>query len=145
MALFSQRQLGLGAPDCPVAHQTVRCPVRQAGSGELAALGTSTTVYGYKSPDCLVVHRTVRWAIHRRTRRSREMINGVRLKITGLSGGAPDCPMSQRSAGPTVGRGFRAWRVAKPTVTMGHRTVRCAPDSVQCANGSTSATVGFAK
>jgi hypothetical protein len=28
--------------------------------GGLAALGTSTAVYGYKSPDCLVVHRTVR-------------------------------------------------------------------------------------
>jgi hypothetical protein len=34
--------------------------VRQAGSGELDALGTSTAVYGYTSPDCPVVHRTVR-------------------------------------------------------------------------------------
>src|SRR5688572_18822690 len=25
---------------------------------------------------------------------------------------------------------------------MGHRTVRCAPDSVRCANGSKSSTVG---
>jgi hypothetical protein len=50
MALYSQSLLGLGAPDCPV---------RQASSGELAVLGTSTVVYGYKSPDCLVVHRTV--------------------------------------------------------------------------------------
>jgi hypothetical protein len=40
---------------------TEQCPVRQAGSGELAALGTSTVVYGNKSPDCPVVHRTVRW------------------------------------------------------------------------------------
>jgi hypothetical protein len=45
MALFSQSQHGLGAPDCPV---------RQADSGELAALGTSTTVYGNNSPDCPV-------------------------------------------------------------------------------------------
>jgi hypothetical protein len=52
MALFSQSLLSLGAQDCPVVHQ--------AGSGELAALGTSTAVYGYKSPDCPVVHRTVR-------------------------------------------------------------------------------------
>jgi hypothetical protein len=55
-------------------HQTVRwctgqCPVCQAGSGELAALGTLMAVYGYKSPDC---------------------------------------PVSQQSAGATVGRGFRA-------------------------------------
>jgi hypothetical protein len=65
-------------------HRTVRwcigqCPVRQAGSREKAALGTSTTVYGYNSPDCPVVHRTVRWAVHRRTRRSREFIVDVWL------------------------------------------------------------------
>jgi hypothetical protein len=51
MTLFSQSLLSLGAADCPV---------RQADSGELAVLGTSTTVYDYKSPDCPVVHRTVR-------------------------------------------------------------------------------------
>jgi hypothetical protein len=39
---------------------TGQCPVRQAGVCQLAALGTLTTVYGYKSPDCPVVHRTVR-------------------------------------------------------------------------------------
>jgi hypothetical protein len=133
-----------GAPDS-VRQCTGQCPVCQADSGELATLGTSTTVYGYKSPECPVVHRTVRWAVHRRTRRSRELINGVRLKITGLSGGAPDCPVSQRPAGATVGRGFRAWRVAELTVTLVHRTVRCAPDSVRCANGSQTPTVGFAK
>jgi hypothetical protein len=49
---------------------------------------------------------------------------------------APDCPVSQRSAGPTVGRAICAGHVAKPTVGKGHRTVRCAPDSVRCANGS---------
>jgi hypothetical protein len=48
-----------GAPDS-VPWCTGQCPVRQAGSGELAALGTSTAVYDYKSPDCPVVHRTVR-------------------------------------------------------------------------------------
>jgi hypothetical protein len=46
MALFSQSLLSLGAPDCPV--------VRQADSGEQAALGTSTAVYG-------IIHRSVRW------------------------------------------------------------------------------------
>jgi hypothetical protein len=34
--------------------------------------------------------------------------SGVRLKFTGLSGGAPDCPVSQRSAAPTVDRAIRA-------------------------------------
>jgi hypothetical protein len=73
MTLFSQRQLGLGAPDCTVVHQTVyggapdsvrwctgQCPVRQAGVCQLAALGKQLTAYDYKSPDCPVVHRTVR-------------------------------------------------------------------------------------
>jgi hypothetical protein len=79
---------------------TGQCPVRQAGSGELAALGKYLTVYGYNSPDC---------------------------------------PVSQRSAGPTVGRAIRAGHVAEPTASRGHRTVRCAPDSVRCANGSKAA------
>ena len=47
------------APDS-VRWCTGLCPVRQAGVCQLAALGTSTTVYDYKSPDCPVVHRTVR-------------------------------------------------------------------------------------
>ena len=35
-------------------------------------------------------------------------VGGVRLKITGLFGEAPDCPVSQRSTAPTVGRAIRA-------------------------------------
>jgi hypothetical protein len=46
--------------------------------------------------------------------------------------------VSQRSAGPTVGRAIRARHVAEPTVRREHRTVRC-------ANGSQAPTVGFAK
>jgi hypothetical protein len=51
----------------------------------------------------------------------------------------PDCPVSQRSAGPTVDCAICARHVAEPTVGRGHRTVRCAPDSVRCANGSKAA------
>jgi hypothetical protein len=40
--------------------------------------------------------------------------------------------VSQRSAGPTVGRAIRARHVAEPTVGRGHRTVRCAPDCPVC-------------
>jgi hypothetical protein len=69
--------------------------VRQAGSGELAALRKKLTAYDYNSPDCLV--------------------------CTG------HCPVSQRSAGPTVGRAVRARHVAEPTVGRGHRTVSGAP------------------
>jgi hypothetical protein len=39
---------------------------------------------------------------------------------------APDCPVSQRSAGPTVGRAICAGHVAKPTVGRG------APDCPVC-------------
>ena len=52
---------------------------------------------------------------------------------------APNCPVSQRSARPTVGCAICARHVAEPTVGRGHRTVRCAPDSVRCANGSKAA------
>jgi hypothetical protein len=52
---------------------------------------------------------------------------------------APDYPVSQRSARPTVGCAICARHVAEPTVGRGHRTVRCAPDSVRCANGSKAA------
>jgi hypothetical protein len=102
MALLSLRQLGLGAPDCPVVHWTV--------SG---------------APGWL-------W----RTGRSREIVGGVRLKFTGLSGVhrtvrcAPDCPVSQQSTRPTVDRGIRARRVAEPTVRRGHRTVSGAPTAL---------------
>jgi hypothetical protein len=62
-----------------------------------------------------------------RTSCSRDFIGRVRLKFTGLSGGAPDCPVSQQSAGPTVGRGIRARHVARANGREGHRTVSGAP------------------
>jgi hypothetical protein len=59
---------------------------------------------------------------------------------------SPDCPVCTRLSGePTVGRAIRARHVAEPMVGRGHRTVRCAPDSVRYANGSKAPTVGFAK
>ena len=53
---------------------------------------------------------------------------------------APDCPVSQRSAGPTVGRAIGARHVAEPTVRMGHRTVWCAPDMSGAPTAPRSAT-----
>jgi hypothetical protein len=75
------------------------------------------------------VHRTVSGALGRlrRTCCSREVINGVRLKFTRLFGE------------PMVGRVIRAGHVAEPTASRGHQTVRCAPDSVRCINGSKAA------
>jgi hypothetical protein len=58
---------------------------------------------------------------------------------------SPDCPVSQRppaqrSAVKSTGDVWPA-----PTVGRGHRTVRCAPNSVRCANCHKSATVGCAR
>ena len=58
---------------------------------------------------------------------------------------APDCPVSQRSAEPTVGRGICARHVVWPTVGRRHRTVRCAPDCPvrQICNGRQQSTALF--
>jgi hypothetical protein len=45
LARAAKTLLSLGAPDCPV---------RQAGSCKLAALGNSPATYDYNSPDCPV-------------------------------------------------------------------------------------------
>jgi hypothetical protein len=93
-----------------------------------------------------LAHRTIRWgtgqcpvrqACFWRTGHSRDFVGGVRLYFTGLSGGAPNCPVSQRppaqrSATKSAGDAWLA-----PTVGRRHRTVRC-------ANGYNSATVGCA-
>jgi hypothetical protein len=97
---FNWKCLGSSSQDSTQSGSTGQCPVRQAGSCELAAFGISSSVYGYNSPDC---------------------------------------PVSQRSAGPTVDYAICARHVAEPTVGREHQTVRCAPDSVRCANGSKSA------
>jgi hypothetical protein len=49
-------------------------------------------------------------------------------------------PPAQRSVAQSAGDAWPA-----PTVGMGHRTVRCALDSVRCANCHESATVVCAK
>jgi hypothetical protein len=59
-------------------------------------------------------------------------------QLTAYGYNSPDCPVSQQSVGPTVGRIIRARRVARANGQKGHRTVRC-------ANGSKAPTVGFAK
>ena len=87
---------------------------------------------------CLVwVHRTVRWCTGQcpvrqagigPTGRSREFVGGVRLKITGLSGGAPDCPVSQRSAAQSTRDAWPSQRSDGGTGLSGvHRTVSGAP------------------
>jgi hypothetical protein len=104
-------------------------------------------------------HRTVRWCTGlsggapdsvrcARLPRAKRPLSGIcrrrTAKIHRTVRCAPDCPVSQRSAGPTVGRGIRARHVAEPTVGRGHRTVRCAPDMSGAPTAPRSATVGCA-
>jgi hypothetical protein len=92
-------------------HRTVRwctgkCPVCQAGSGELGALGNKLTAYGYNSPDCPVCtgmsgERTVgrgngRLRDLRKTRgRANGRLHDLRKTRGRANGreGAPDCPV----------------------------------------------------
>jgi hypothetical protein len=55
---------------------------------------------------------------------------GVRLKFTGLSGGAPDCPVSQRSPAPMVGRAICGRHVARSNDRLG--TPDCPVCTGQC-------------
>jgi hypothetical protein len=66
-----------------------------------------------------IIHRTFRWC-------------------TALSG-------EQTAASATVGRALRGRRVARANGRQGHRTVRCAPVSVRCANCHESAMVVCAR
>jgi hypothetical protein len=117
-------------------HRTVRwctrqCPVRQAGSCELAALGISSAVYDYNSSDCPVCtglsgEPTVGWANYRLRdpRKTRGRANGRE--------GAPDCPVCTGLSGaPTAPRRQRSTTPQKErnphrTLSGVHRTVRCA-------------------
>jgi hypothetical protein len=94
-----------------------------------------------------LAHRTVRWC----TRQC--LVRQAGLRLTGHSReylasydyNSPDCPVSQRSpAQRSVAQSAGdVWPA--PTVGRGHRTVRCAPDSVWCANQPGVATVDYAR
>jgi hypothetical protein len=99
--------------------RTGQCPVPRLAWRRTSCSWKSVGRRVYKSSNCPVVHRTVRWvtsaraqALWRRTRCSQEMKKVSRLKITGLSGGAPDCPVSQRRPRPTVACSINGRHVA---------------------------------
>jgi hypothetical protein len=92
------------------------------------------------------VHRTVRWCTGQYSVRQAGFCELAALGISSAAYGynSPDCPVCTGLSGePTVGRAIRAGHVAEPTASRGHRTVRCAPDSVRCANGSKAANGRF--
>jgi hypothetical protein len=118
-------------------HRTVRwctgqCPVRQAGSGEMAALGS-------RQRRTTINHRTVRWCIGqcpvsrlRRSRRSREPSQQRTTKIHRTVRCAPDCPVCTGLSGePTVGQANG--RPRNPRVTRGRANgLKGAPDCPVC-------------
>jgi hypothetical protein len=109
--------LSLGAPDCPVAHRTVSGGAPD--SVRCARLARANwPLSGIHRRRTGIIHRTVRCA--------------------------PNCPVSQRSAGPTVDRAICAGHVAEPTARRRHRTVRCAPDMSGAPTAPRLPTVGFA-
>jgi hypothetical protein len=116
LAMSSQFQLSL-------AHRTVRwrtgqCPlVHRTVSGAPGWTLVNRPFSGEVWRRTAIIHRTVRWC-------------------TGLSGEPTVGWANGRPRNPRVTRG-RA-------VRWGHRTVRYAPDSVRCANGSKTATVDCA-
>jgi hypothetical protein len=115
-----------GAPDSVWCARLV--------SGESAALGN-------RRRHTAIIHRTVRWStgLSGESSVANSLPSG---KAKGRHGyNSPDCPVSQRSPAPTIGRAIFARHVVTPIVGRGHRSVRCAPDSVRCANGPEAATV----
>jgi hypothetical protein len=105
-------------------HRTVRwCTGLSGGAPDSVRCARLASVNwllsGLRRRCTAIIHRTVRWCIE-------------------LSG--------EPTVGPANGRprNSRATR-GSANGKKGHRTVRCAPDSVQCANGSEPPTVGFAK
>jgi hypothetical protein len=111
-------------------HRTVRwctgqCPVRQAGSSELAALGNSSATYDYNSPDCPVcTGLSGEPTVGRANGRLRDLCK-TRGRANGREG-APDCPVRQWLSGANG----RLRQIRKEIRTgqcpVVHRTVRCA-------------------
>jgi hypothetical protein len=116
LARAAKTLLSLGEPDS-VRWCIGQCPVRQAGSCELAALGISSAAYGYNSPDCLVCtglsgEPTVGRANGRPGQRSAarsaqdtwpSQRSGGSTRLSGVHrtvSGAPTAPRRQRSASP---------------------------------------------
>jgi hypothetical protein len=100
-----------------------------------------------------IIHWTVRWCIRLPGeptaasatvgRQIREATRGLLQRsagCTGLSGVHRTVSGEPTAARATVGRAIRARRVAH-AYGWGHRTVRCAPDSVRCANQPEDPTI----
>jgi hypothetical protein len=124
--------LGSSSQDSAQSGSTGQCPVRQAGSGELAALRKNLTAYDYNSSDCPVCtglsgEPTVGWA-NGRLRDPRE----TRGRANGREG-VPDCPVCtgqcpvrQRLQGANGRLRQRRKEIRTGQCPVVHRTVWCA-------------------
>jgi hypothetical protein len=97
-----QTQLRYNSPDCPVCHRTVRCTSGATATcaqrstlqseqcnSDVRADGQRGTVLSSVAPDCPVPHED-----KASNGRPAPSPNGrMTWRHTGLSGGAPDCPM----------------------------------------------------
>jgi hypothetical protein len=118
-------------------HRTIRwctgqCPVRQAGSGELAALG-------FRRRRTAINHRTVRWCTGLSGEPTVGRANGrprnprvTRGRPNGLKG-APDCPVRQRLQNAN-GR----LRQNRKEICTGQCPVRQATEGKNCLPGMLS-------
>jgi hypothetical protein len=106
----------------------------------------SQLLFSLGAPDCLVVHRTVsgapswnlaNWPLSGIRRRCTTIIHRTVRWCTGLSG-------EPTAASATVGRQIHERRMARSNGRQEAPDCPCAPDSVRCANGYNSATVGCA-
>jgi hypothetical protein len=112
-----------GAPDSVWCARLV--------SGENAALGN-------RRRRKAIIHQTVRWCteLFGESSAANSSPSG---KAKGRRGyNSPDCPVSQRSPAPTVGRSIFVRHVDCSNGQLVHRTVRC-------ASQPRGATVGYAK
>jgi hypothetical protein len=125
-------------------HRTVRwctgqCPVCQAGSGELAALGNKLTVYGYNSSDCLVcTGLSGEPTVGRANGRLRDL-RETRGRANGREG-APDCPVCTGQCPVHQRLQGCQWSASPNKEGNPHRTVSGgAPDSVRWCTGLSGA------
>jgi hypothetical protein len=119
------REIALVQPKPALSGCTGQCPVRQAGSGELAALGKNLTAYGYNSPDCPVcTGLSGEPTVSRANGRLRDLCE-TRGRANGRER-APDCPVRQRLLGTNGRLRQKRKEIRTGQCPVVHRTVRCA-------------------
>jgi hypothetical protein len=119
--------LGSSRQDSAQSGSTGQCPMRQAGSCELAALGISSVAYDYNSPDCPVCTGLSGEPTVGRANGRLRNLRKTRGRANGREG-APDCPVC-------TGQCPVRQRLSGTNVGFATEGKKFAPDSVRCAPG----------